>query len=63
MEELIDLIVSDSSPSTTSDRIKDLLFSKAAERIEASRPAVAAAMFGENPSIEDQDSEPTGEDE
>lgn len=60
MEELIDLIVTDSSPSTASDRIKDLLFSKAAERIELSRPHVAAAMFGENPS---EDLEATEEDE
>ena len=53
MEELIDLIVTDSSPTTVSDRIKDALYAKSAERIEASKPVVAAAMFGEQP-IEDE---------
>ena len=38
MEELLDLMVTDESPSQVSDKIKDLLFAKSAERIEASRP-------------------------
>ena len=32
MDELMDMIVSDDSPSQISDRIKDILFGKAAER-------------------------------
>jgi hypothetical protein len=58
MEELIDLIVTDSSPSTVSDRIKDLIYAKSAEKIDAARPVVAAAMFGEQPTeneFEEQD--------
>jgi len=58
MEELIDLIVTDSSPSTVSDRIKDLIYAKSAEKIDAARPVVAAAMFGEQPpedEFEEQD--------
>lgn len=47
MEELIDLIATDSSASEITDAIKDILYSKAAERIDNARPYVASAMFGE----------------
>jgi len=47
MEELIDLIATDSSASDITDTIKDLLYAKAAERIDNARPHVASAMFGE----------------
>jgi hypothetical protein len=47
MEELIDLIATNSSPSEVTDKIKDLLFAKAAERVDDARPHVAATMFGE----------------
>lgn len=47
MEELIDLLVKDESPSQISDAIKDVLFAKSAERIEASRPDIAASLFGD----------------
>jgi hypothetical protein len=46
MEELIDLIATDSAPSQITDKIKDLLFAKAAERVDGARPHVASAMFG-----------------
>lgn len=46
MEELIDLIATDSSASDVTDKIKDLLFAKAAQRIDGARPYVASAMFG-----------------
>jgi hypothetical protein len=55
MEELIDLIATDGAPSDVSTRIKELLYSKAAERVDAARPEIAAIMFGN----EDQ----TGENE
>lgn len=48
MEDLIDLIVTDASPSELSSNIKDILYSKAAERIEALRPEIANAMFNTN---------------
>jgi hypothetical protein len=54
MEELIDLIGADSSASDISDKIKDVLYGKAAERIEGVRPTVAASMFAE-PSEEDNE--------
>jgi hypothetical protein len=48
MEELIDLIATDESPSQVSDKIKELLFAKSAEKIDAFRPFVADSMFGNN---------------
>jgi len=47
MEEIIDLIATDSSPSDISDKIKEVLFAKASERIENARPVVASTMFGD----------------
>jgi hypothetical protein len=47
MDELMDMIVTDESPANISNKIKDLLFAKSAERIDAFRPAVASDMFGE----------------
>ena len=41
----MDMIVSDDSPSQISDRIKDILFGKAAERVDAARPLVANSLF------------------
>jgi len=48
MEEIVNLIGSDSSASDISDKIKDVLYSKAAERINTIRPAVGASMFGDS---------------
>lgn len=45
MENLIDMIASDESPSQISDAIKDILFVKASEKIDAARPEVAASLF------------------
>ena len=41
----MDMIATDESPSQISDKIKDLLFAKSAEKIDDFRPAVANAMF------------------
>lgn len=46
MEELIDLIATDGTPSEVSNRIKELLYAKAAERVDAARPEIAGLMFG-----------------
>jgi hypothetical protein len=46
MEDLLDAIVNDESPSQISDGIKDLLYSKAAERVDAFKPYAANAVFG-----------------
>lgn len=48
MEDLMDMIASDESPSQISDKIKDILFAKAAQKIDEFRPAVADSMFDNN---------------
>jgi hypothetical protein len=45
MDELMDMITSDESPSQISDKIKDLLFAKAAERVDSVKPYVANSLF------------------
>ena len=57
MEDVIDLIATNASPSEVSDKMKDVLYAKAAERIDIARPYVANAMFGqefEYPEVEDE---------
>ena len=64
MEELVDLIATDASPSDVSDKIKDALMSKASARIDALRPEVASTVFDEVPEEEEvSDEQPTEEDE
>lgn len=63
MEELVDLMVKDESPSETSDKIKEILFAKSAERVEAVRPQVSAGLFGEQDSETYEDDENDDEDE
>jgi hypothetical protein len=48
MDDLLDMIAADESPSNISDKIKELLFSKSAEKIDEFRPSVAMSMFGQN---------------
>lgn len=45
MDELMDMIVADESPSQISDKIKDILFTKAAEKVDSLRPSIANYMF------------------
>ena len=52
MADIIDLIAQDSKASDVSSEIKDNLYAKAAEKIEALRGAVSNTMFDE-PQIED----------
>ena len=46
MEDLVDLIATDASASDISDKIKERLYAKAAEYVDAARPNVAASLFG-----------------
>jgi len=55
MEDLLDMIVSDESPSQISDKIKDILFSKSAEKIDALRPEVSSSMFNDSEVEEQED--------
>ncbi len=48
MEDLIDLIATDGSPSDISDAVKQLLYTKSAEKIDSFRPEVASVMFGDS---------------
>ena len=44
----MDMIATDESPSQISDKIKDLLFAKASERVDSFRPIVASNLFGQS---------------
>jgi len=57
MEDVIDLIATDSSASEISDKIKDILYSKAAERADALRPVVANSLFGGETESEEETQE------
>ena len=57
MEELIDLIATDAAASDIRDKIHDVLYSKAAERIDIAKPYVASSMFGEAENEESEDQE------
>ena len=48
MDELLDMMITDGSPSKISDTIKDLLFSKTSERVSSHRETAAASLFGGN---------------
>ena len=41
----MDMMVDDASASQISDRIKDMLFAKSAERVDAYRPDAASSLF------------------
>ena len=62
MEDLVDLIATDASASDVSDKIKERLYAKAAEYVDAARPVVGADVFGtEIPELEDQTPEAESE--
>ena len=46
MDELMNLMIADESPSEISDSIKTQLMQKATARIDALKPAVTNAMLG-----------------
>ena len=46
MEDLVDLIATDASASDISDKIKERLYAKASEYVDAARPVVGADLFG-----------------
>ena len=45
--DLMDMIIADESPSAVSDKIKDILFAKSAEKIDAAKPDIAGKTFGQ----------------
>ena len=63
MDDLLDMIVADESPSQISDAIKDILYAKSAERVDTFRPMVSNAMFADQDQfeVEDEETETTDE--
>ena len=62
MDELMNLMIADESPSEISDSIKNQLIAKGAARVDALKPEVANAMLGyELESEEDVETETVGE--
>jgi hypothetical protein len=57
MDELMDMIITDESPSQISDKIKDLLFAKSTERLDIFRPMVASSIFDEDENEDDTEYE------
>ena len=51
--DLMDMIISDESPSTVSDKIKDILFAKTSEKVDATRPNVAQQTFSPDETTEE----------
>ena len=51
MEEIIDLIATDSAASEVTGKLKDALFAKAAQKIESQRPAIADSVFGDSDEV------------
>ena len=52
----MDMMATDESPSQISDKIKDMLFAKSAERVDAFKTDVANGLFGDV-DLEDEDLE------
>ena len=49
------------SANDVSDKIKEILFAKSAQRIDTSKPDVAATMFGDEVPEEEPETEVTNE--
>ena len=60
---LMDMIISDESPSNISDTIKDMLYAKSAEKVDAFRPDVATSTFNPEPEVETEVETETTEEE
>ena len=57
MDELMDLLVTDESPSQISDKIKDLLYAKSADKISDLRPEVANRLFDKDIDLDNPEPE------
>lgn len=53
----MNLIVKDESPSQISDAIKDVLYTKSADKVSALRPQIASQMFDPSQGVEDKSSQ------
>ena len=50
MNDLLDMITTNESPSEIADKIKELLYVKSAEKIDDIRPEIASIMFSDSDS-------------
>ena len=54
----MDMMVDDASAASISDKIKEILYTKSAERIETARPLVGAELFGDEiPEVSEEEPE------
>jgi len=58
MDELMDMIGADESAAQVTDKIKDLLYAKSGEKVDAFRPHVANSLFND---LEDETDEVSDE--
>ena len=63
MEELVNLLATDSSAADISDKMKDMLFTKAAGKIDAQKAAVGTSMFDTDTPETETETEPTEDEE
>jgi hypothetical protein len=63
MDDLMDMLVGgESSPAEVSDKIKEILYAKSSSKIDAIRPEIGSALFGEEePEVEDETDEVVNE--
>lgn len=55
MDDLMDAIVANDSPSKVSDAIKDILYAKTADKVDSLKPEIASSLFGNNvPEVESE---------
>ena len=55
MENIIDMIAKDSDAAKISDELKDLLYQKAAKKVEDIRPSVGNTMFDDESEVETEE--------
>ena len=56
----MDMMAADASASDVSDKIKEILYAKTAEKVDAARPLVGAELFGDEiPEVEDDPTDET----
>ena len=56
------LVGGESSPAEVSDKIKEILYAKSSSKIDAIRPEIGSALFGEEePEVEDETDEVVNE--
>ncbi len=62
MADIIDLVATDTPASEVSDAIKDLLYQKSAEKLDALKPEVSKVMF-DDPADDETEASAEVEDE